>query len=273
MCLLLFAYRQHPRYPLILLANRDEFYARPAAPAALWENPSIVAGRDLEAGGTWLGARAGGRIAAVTNVREPGRPEPENARSRGDIPTGFLAVDNTPMAFAQGLAGDRYRGFNTLLFDVRSEQAPICAGNRHTPFPMAVGVHGISNGAADAPWPKVLRGKSALAQLVSALAEDAPPSALLVPAMDLLQDRIQPPDTSLPDTGVGLALERALSPIFVQTPSHIFGSDRGGDYGTRASTLVVADNTGTVHFWEQSYLNGITNGPPRHFRLPAQHNP
>lgn len=266
MCLLLFAYRRHPRYPLILLANRDEFYDRPAAPAATWEQPPIVAGRDLQAGGTWLGARRGGRIAAVTNVREPTVPAPATPHSRGAIPTGYLGGEDSPLDFARGLAGERYRGFNALLFDAQSNQPPVCAGNRHTPFPFSPGVHGISNGAADAPWPKVRTGRAALAQIVDALADDALPGALPAPALALLQDRTMPPDGELPDTGIGLAMERALSPVFVQIPAGAL-SDEPGGYGTRASTVVVVDDTGAVDLWEQSYLNGIAHGAPRHFHL------
>ncbi|MFD1217325.1 NRDE family protein [Microbulbifer celer] len=268
MCLLLFAYRQHPRYPLILLANRDEFYQRPTAPADLWHTPPIVAGRDLEAGGTWLGATDGGRLAAVTNVREPGVPTPPAAASRGDIPTKFLAADNAPLRFAETLAGERYRGFNAMLYDPAAPESLICAGNRHRPFAMTSGVHGISNGAADAPWPKVTRGRESLAQLVQSLPHNAPPEWLLAPSLALLQDTAVAEDSALPDTGVGLEMERALAPIFVRIPAGNLREGSSG-YGTRASTLVLSDREGRVYFWEQSYREGQPLGSPRHFTIPS----
>lgn len=268
MCLLLFAFRQHPRYPLILLANRDEFYRRPTAPADFWDTPPILAGRDLEAGGTWLGVTAGGRLAAVTNVREPGAPEPPEVASRGDIPTGFLASDASPMRFAQGLAGERYRGFNALLYDPTAREPLVCAGNRHRPFAFTIGTHGISNGAADTPWPKVTRGRETLAYLTQQFPGNAPAEWLLAPALDLLQSDTGANDNALPDTGVGLEMERALAPIFVRIPAGP-AAERENGYGTRASTLVLIDHAGGVHFWEQSYQQGSAHGSPQHFHIPA----
>ncbi|QHQ40683.1 hypothetical protein GTQ55_02960 [Microbulbifer hydrolyticus] len=274
MCLLLIAYRQHPHYPLLLLANRDEFYRRPAAPAHPWEDSEMVAGRDLEAGGTWLGIAPGGRVAAVTNIREPGVPEPQQVLSRGEIPANFLRSTQSPQTYAAGLPGARYRGFNALLFDPRADRELVCAGNRHAPFAMAPGVHGISNGAPDAPWPKVKRGCRSLAGLIANLPDQLDPENFIAPALTLLADDTRAQESQLPDTGVGLPMESALSPIFVRIHAEDISAEnhramRGG-YGTRASTLVAVDHCGEVQLWEQTYIDGTVSGSPRHFRYPGR---
>ncbi|HEY8569671.1 NRDE family protein [Microbulbifer sp.] len=272
MCLLLIAYRQHPQYPLLLLANRDEFYRRPTAPAQPWEHGGIVAGRDLEAGGTWLGIAPGGRVAAVTNIREPGTPEPPDVLSRGEIPTGFLAGNRAPSAYADALLGERYRGFNALLFDPRAEQPLVCAGNRHRPFAITAGFHGISNGAPDDPWPKVTRGCESLTTLVANLPHPVDTETFVTRSLALLADSKRAPQSQLPDTGVGTAMESALSSIFVRVEAGDLDAHHrpamSGGYGTRASTLVLVDNEGAVQLWEQSYTDGLVNGAPRYFHLP-----
>ncbi len=271
MCLLLIAYRQHPRYPLLLLANRDEFYRRPTVPAHPWEHRDIVAGMDLEAGGTWLGVAPGGRVAAVTNVREPGMPEPSQPLSRGEIPVDFLAGTASPPAYARALPGVRYRGFNALLFDPRASEPLVCAGNRHPPFAMSPGFHGISNGAPDAPWPKVTRGCTSLTQLVATLPDQLDTGNFVTPALRLLTDSSRASVSQLPHTGVGLALESALSSIFVRiAPEEMVNAAMADGYGTRASTLVAVDCDGGVQLWEQSYSDGEMSGVPRHFRLPPR---
>ncbi|MCQ3828798.1 NRDE family protein [Microbulbifer elongatus] len=274
MCLLLIAYRQHPRFPLLILANRDEFYGRETAAAHPWPDHRLTAGRDLEAGGTWLGVAAGGRVAAVTNMREPQVSEPENVLSRGEIPVHFLDSDRTPTTFARDIPGERYRGFNALLFDARlladgAATPLVCAGNRHRPFAMTPGVHGISNGAPDAPWPKVTHGCAALAALVTTLPTSLDHTSFVAPALQLLSDQRRAPADQLPDTGVGGPLESALSPIFVRIAA---GDPAGGPlargYGTRASSLVAVNTVGDVQFWEQTYTDGRVSGPPRYFHIP-----
>ena len=276
MCLLLIAYRQHPRFPLLVLANRDEFYQRPTAAAQPWKDRALVAGRDLEAGGTWLGIASRGRVAAVTNMREPGLAPPEDPLSRGEIPVDFLTGSAPPDTFARTLRGERYRGFNSLLFAAGDIPQLVCAGNRHQPFAVAPGYHGISNGAPDAPWPKVRSGRAALATLVRNLAE-APDAALahdnfVDPALALLGDDHRYPLDQLPNTGVAPQLEHALSSIFV----HIGAADLPPDttpmahgYGTRASTLVAVDHLGVTQLWERSFEQGRPAGPIRHFQCPA----
>lgn len=274
MCLLLFAYRVHPRYPLLLAANRDEFFARPSAPADHWGDSGVVAGRDLQAGGTWAGAAAG-RVAAVTNIREPQVPSPATPLSRGDIPRDFLLGAVPPREFALGLEAPRYRGFNALLFQLGAAPELVCAGNRHPAFAFSAGVHGISNGAPDAPWPKVVRGRQRLAALVAGVGRELDRDSFVQPALELLADRRRPPREALPDTGVGGALEQALSPIFVHIPPGELtvprdGSDAPQDtYGTRASTLVAVDREGVTQLWEQNFDEDAGAGPLRHYVLPA----
>ena len=268
MCLLLFAYRHHPRYPLLLLANRDEFYHRPTAPAARWEGSGFVAGRDLEGGGTWAGA-ARGRVAAVTNIREPQVPTPTDPLSRGDIPRGFLQGGQSPSAYAEALTSPHYRGFNALLFQLGAADELVCAGNRHRPFAFEPGVHGISNGAPDAPWPKVRKGRSAVERLLQGLGDALDDGNFVRPGLVLLRDNATAAVDELPHTGISPALELALSPMFVQLDGSDFGAanDDPGGYGTRASTLIAVDGDGRTQLWEQNYEHGQPAGPLRHFDL------
>ncbi|SDK00890.1 NRDE family protein [Microbulbifer yueqingensis] len=272
MCLLLFAYRAHPRYPLLMAANRDEFFSRPSAPAGYWGETGVVAGRDLQAGGTWAGVAAG-RVAAVTNIREPQVPSPAEPLSRGDIPRDFLLGSTPPDDFALQLAAPRYRGFNALLFQLGAQRELVCAGNRHPAFAFSPGIHGISNGAPDAPWPKVVRGREQLAALVGKLAGEIDRDNFVAPALELLADRRRPPRDALPDTGVGGELEHALSPIFVHIPPGELAVPRDGieaprdAYGTRASTLVAVDREGVTQLWEQNFDEDTGAGPLRHYTL------
>ncbi|MBL8971634.1 MAG: NRDE family protein, partial [Myxococcales bacterium] len=206
MCTLLFAWQVDPARPLIVAANRDEFHARPTAAASTWPRdaeasaPEIVAGRDLQAGGTWLGVTREGRFAALTNVREPFVAPPPGARSRGGLVAEFLRGRAAPGEYLAGLAPDAYAGFNLVVGD-RSSLWYL--SNRSGPArALGPGVYGVSNAALDTPWPKVRRGRENLARLVAAGA--ASPEAVLA----LLADRAPAPDAELPDTGVGLVMER-----------------------------------------------------------------
>lgn len=241
MCLIVFALQQHPDYPLVVLANRDEFYDRPSQQADFWPDaPELLAGRDLLAGGTWLGITRQGRFAAITNYRSPLPPE-ANVHSRGDLTRAFLLGDETPAQYLQTVAqqGERYSGFNLLTGQLGNKGQPELwyYGNRGGKLQQVpAGVHGLSNALLNSPWPKVDGGKQALA---SALAAGADCEQLL----DLLQDESQPPDEQLPDTGVGLDAERMLSPRLI----------RSSDYGTRASTVLSVNRDGKVIFRELNY--------------------
>jgi len=237
MCLIYIAHRVDPHYRLVVAANRDEYHARAAAPAAWWDDaPGVLAGRDLEAGGTWLGMSRGGRFAALTNFRDPARHDPA-ARSRGVLVSGFLRTHRGAMEFLSGVAAERehYNGFSLLVHD--GEDLAFYSNRGGAPEVVAPGVHGLSNHLLDTPWPKVEEGKL---ELLSMLARgSATPGTLLG-----LLDRREPVDDGrLPDTGVGRARERALSPRFI----------RGERYGTRCSTVILADAGGDVLFRERSF--------------------
>lgn len=222
MCLILVAWRIHPEHPLVVAANRDEFFARPTAAAARWDDaPQVIAGRDLEAGGTWLGVAAGGRFAAVTNVREPGRPAGE--RSRGRLTADFLAGDAAAADYVAAIDGAAHSGFNLLVGDGRELWY---ASNRiDAPRPLAPGIYGVSNHLLDTPWPKLATAKARFAEALPRL-----------PAIEsffaLLADDELVADENLPATGVSLEWERRLSAIFVRSP----------EYGTRASTVLLSGN-------------------------------
>ena len=237
MCLIFLAYQAHPRFPLVAAANRDEYFARPTAPAAFWgDAPGILAGRDLQAGGTWLGVTRNGRFAALTNFRQPGAVIPA-APSRGDLVSDFLRATLSPVDYAGELAGraGAYNGFNLLVGN--GEQ--LVWYSNHGPAPQALppGVYGLSNHLLDTPWPKVEAGK---ARFRSALAADVPDRKAL---FDLLGSRDVPAADLLPDTGVGQAMERVLACAFI----------RGEFYGTRSSTVIRVGQAGRVNFAERTF--------------------
>lgn len=232
MCLSALAWKSHPRWRLLLIGNRDEFHARPTVGLARWATtpggPWVLAGRDLQSGGTWLGVDDRGRCAVVTNVRAPEAP-PLTGTSRGSLPLDFLAGVRGAPGHAEGLLADaaRYSPFNLLLIDgghcTHVGNHPAATARNLDP-----GLHGISNGGLDRPWPKTLRLGAALEAWIQSGRED------LAPLWRALADESAPADHELPDTGVGLELERILAPAFI----------RGPTYGTRASTIVAVDHHG-----------------------------
>ncbi len=238
MCLILFAFQSHPRYHLIVAANRDEFFRRPAAPASWWgKNSAVLGGRDMEAGGTWLGMTHTGRFAALTNYRDPPAHR-SDAPSRGALVSGFLESDESPVSYMDGLVSraDTYNGFNLLVAD-HDVMLGFC--NRKTGVqPLTSGIHGVSNGLLDEPWPKVTRGCASLSEII---ASDEEPD--LEALFSLLADRNQTTDAELPDTGVGIEWERLLSARFIAAPG----------YGTRCSTVLLWSVDGNVKFVERSF--------------------
>lgn len=257
MCLILFAVAAHPDYPLVLAANRDEYYARPARPLQPWpEAPQLFAGKDLEAGGTWLGITRSGRFAAITNVRE-GAPREPGQRSRGELTHDFLLGSGSADAFSKFAytQGENYAGFNLLLGDLSygTDDLYYCSNRGASPQRIAPGIYGLSNDRLDTPWPKVETGKRALAEL---LRSELTPEALLA----ILADRVQPRDDELPETGVGLALERVFASRFIASPL----------YGTRASTALLIDNNGHVQLWEQNFDSNGRIGPLLKYDWPLE---
>ena len=221
MCLIAIAWQAHPDFPLVVAANRDEWRDRPAAPAHWWpDHPDLLAGRDLQAGGTWLGITRGRRFAAVTNFRDPSDRR-TSALSRGTLVTAFLLDDEAPAAFLARLAGSasHYNGFNLLVGD---GDTLLYFGSREGEVrAVEPGVHALSNHLLDEPWPKVQRARAALGESLGDGDE---------PLFAMLSDAAPAPDSQLPDTVVGLERERMLSPILIAGP----------DYGTRASTVLRA---------------------------------
>jgi uncharacterized protein with NRDE domain len=238
MCLILLAHDVHPQYRLVLVANRDEFYDRPAAPLHFWEdNPEILAGRDLKLMGTWMGITRSGRLAAVTNYRDP-KGIKEDAPSRGDLVVNFLQGSLGPAEYLQEIEAraDAYNGFNIIVGD---RDDLYYGSNRGVKFrKLGPGFYGLSNHLLDTPWPKVKTGLARFETLVTARKAD-----MLSALEDLLKDRERPPDKELPETGVGMAWERRLAPIFISSPL----------YGTRCSSILTIARTGHVSFKELSW--------------------
>ena len=240
MCLIIIAYRIHPRYQLLVAANRDEFQDRPTAPLAFWhDSPHVLAGRDLKEGGTWLGVTGAGRFAALTNYRDPRHVLP-NAPSRGHLVSAYLQSDEPARTYLDRLAprAVAYNSFNLLLGD---ENGLHYYSNRAGGLQaLTPGLYGLSNHLLDTPWPKLERGRRALRQVLDH-ESDPTPEALL----HLLMDRTPAPDSELPNTGVPLEWERWLSPIFIDAPG----------YGTRSSTVLMADSDGRARMIERTWAN------------------
>lgn len=236
MCLLLIAIRAVPGKPLLLLGNRDEFRARASAAASPWsEDARIVGGRDLVAGGSWLALRSDGRHAAVTNVRT-GLPATA-PKSRGGLVRDFMLGDAEPRRFLDALHADveSYGAFNLV---VGNRDGTWAYGTADTaPRSLEHGVHVISNGRIGVHWPKTERLQQRFTEAVASSSDD---SQLL----DLLTDQRQPADAALPDTGVGIELERLLAPVFVRGSAH---------YGTRASTLACVRDDGAAFVRERAF--------------------
>ncbi len=237
MCLILFAWRAHVDFDLVVAANRDEVYARPTAPVAFWQcAPEVLAGRDLEAGGTWMGVTRGGRFAAITNFRDPSNLLAE-APSRGHLVGDYLTGAEQPGEYLHRISagGERYNGYNLLVGD---RSALWYYSNRGAdPCPLTDGVYGLSNHRLDTPWPKVEIGKYRLREALDS------GQHLQERLLRALADRSQAHDDELPDTGVGVALERVLSPLFIV----------GERYGTRASTVLTRTPDGAAELVETTF--------------------
>ncbi len=247
MCLIAFAWNVHPRWRLVLVGNRDEFHARPSAGLGRWEDSAIIAGRDLRAGGTWLGVTPAGRCAVVTNVRAP--QAAPGARSRGALARDYLSGTDSAEAHAAGLLHEAaaYGAFNLLLFDA---DTAWLVGNHPRPHrrSLSAGVHALSNADLDTPWPKVCALET---QLRAWLAADGVDPLTLLGS---LHDEHVAPDAQLPDTGIGIARERWLSPAFI----------RGHEYGTRASTVVAIGHDGRGLIVEHRFAaDGVADGQTR----------
>jgi uncharacterized protein with NRDE domain len=254
-CLILLAWRVHPQFPCVLAANRDEFFSRPAVPAQWWsDHPQLLAGRDVLAGGTWLGITKLGRFAGLTNFRQPGA-QADTARSRGMLVMDLLNSDQAlPQSLAQLRdAGPNYNGFSVLFSDGRRlgvYESASGIGRELQP-----GVYGLSNHLLDTPWPKVQQAKSRLATALQSLPDTTD-------LLELLRDDRPAPDGMLPRTGVSQEWERLLSSAFIRAPG----------YGTRCSTLICVDARGGVRFGEWSWDSTGTLSGEVHFTFALSAN-
>jgi uncharacterized protein with NRDE domain len=240
MCLLVLAWMKHPRYRLVVAANRDEFHERPAAPLAWWGGGTpMLAGRDLAAGGTWMGVDRAGRFGAVTNFREPSRAASPGSPSRGALVPRFLGGETAPADFIDGLreSAAEFAGFNVIA---AGSGTLVYFSNRAAGVPrqLGPGTYGLSNHELDAPWPKLTRARARLAAEIERGSE--PDIAAL---FELLADRRPPDDTTLPAAGLPPDLERAISAPFVVHPR----------YGTRCSTVLLAGHDGRVVMGERRF--------------------
>lgn len=246
MCLIVFSWQTHPRYRLVLGANRDEFHARPAAPLQWWsDQPAVLAGRDLQAGGTWLALAKTGRFATVTNYREDLKAQ-SGLRSRGELVTRFITGDESPETFSERLDGANYAGVSLLSAD-RDSLAYV--SNRGDPArSLAPGVYGLSNASLDTPWPKVLRSKARLTALLEG--NDVDVTALF----GMLDDREPGTSDDIADViadDMPPQTARAIAAPFVLTEA----------YGTRCSTVVLIDTNGKVDVYERRFdSKGETTG-------------
>jgi len=236
MCLIFLSVNNHPDFKLIIAANRDEFYNRKTAPAEYWkDNPEILGGRDLEAGGTWLGVTKTGRISLITNYRDPKNINPK-APSRGQLVSDYLASRVSPELYLKNLEpkAKTYNGYNLLVGtpDEMWYHSNYGDGIKE----LKTGLYGLSNHLLETPWPKVETGKTRMKEILSRSfkSEDF---------FQMLFDDKVAADNLLPDTGVGLERERALSSMFIKSPG----------YGTRCSTVVLIDNNNHVSFTERVY--------------------
>lgn len=236
MCLIFISIHRHPQYKLVVAANRDEFYNRLTQAADFWpDQPSILGGRDLEAGGTWLGVSRSGRISMITNYRDPANIRP-NAPSRGHLVSDFLSGNAASIDYMKNLEpiAKDYNGFN--LITGTTDRLHYFSNYRDGITTMNEGIFGLSNHLLDTPWPKVKKGKEYFSDVLSRPFKTADLFALLY------NEQIATDDL-LPDTGIGLTRERALSAMFIKSPG----------YGTRCSTVVMVDNSDNLFFTERVY--------------------
>lgn len=237
MCLIFLSINNHPKYKLVVAANRDEFYSRKTTPAIFWDDyPHIVAGRDMEAGGTWMGATKSGKISMVTNFRDPANIDPQ-APSRGHLVSDFLINGQDAQEYLKevSLKAGQYNGFNLVLG--KGDELFYFSNYQNKIIKLNPGLYGLSNHLLDTAWPKVANGKERMKAL---LQEKEIDKAQL---FTLLSDTQIAPDHQLPSTGISIERERALSAMFIKTP----------DYGSRCSTLILQDHVGNMEFIERVF--------------------
>ncbi len=256
MCVLVVAFQAHSDFKLVLGLNRDEFYDRPSSAAAFWDiAPQLLAGKDLKQGGTWLGITKHGRIAVITNYRDPTHHN-QGAPSRGILLRDYLLSDMGPSDYSQILRDTgAYNGFNLIFGD--QDHLYYYSNKTSRSRHLSPGVYGLSNHLLDTPWPKVKKCKRAFENLLSSEMKPTPEQFL-----EILSDRTRPRDDELPHTGVGLEWERILSPIFIASDT----------YGTRSSTAMIIDHKGDVTFVERSFGAGSADPETARFHFTIAKN-
>lgn len=259
MCLIVFSYRQHPDFPLILAANRDEFHARPADAMGWWpDDQPVVGGRDLKAGGSWLAVSRSGRLAAVTNVREANASIAE--RSRGEIVSQFVNGEQSTKDFSVALSGRRYAGFNALLgqpdaLTFTSNRPGDDGASLASGVTLPAGIFGISNSSLDTPWEKTLNGKAALSALINNR------KVTVDELFEVLADREPATDSQASSAGLPASIARAASAPFIVTP----------DYGTRCTTAILWRADGHIEIAERRFdTDGELSGESRFVFLVAR---
>ena len=253
MCLIVLAHQLDVDYPLIMAANRDEFRGRPTQNMHWWPNIEILAGKDLEAGGTWLALHRNGRWAAVTNFRKSLNPPLAGFKTRGQLVVDFLSHSHSAIVFANALQMEQFAGFNLLLWD--NHELVFCSNQAaRQPQVLAAGLYGLSNGHLDSNWPKVEHVKKVLRQSLN-----QPPQHQVLQQM--MQHKAIAEDRRLPKTGIAIDWERRLSACFIDAPEHA--------YGTRTCISLYADKVGNIDVQETCFDHGA--GLEQHFnwRMPS----
>ena len=253
MCILFIAVDQSQEFPLVIAANRDEFHARPTAASGFWENHHhVLAGRDLQANGTWMGVTRNGKLAALTNIRAPETIKVD-AISRGALVADWLIDEALKQpTYLEALRANRhqYNGYNLVYGDVKS--LAVYNNFEDTHATLTQGVYGLSNANLTTPWPKVTKGIASLTDYVrqnSKLNTEA--------LFAILKDEAKASDNALPNTGIGYEWEKRLSSIFIQSP----------EYGTRTSTLLLVDNHQRIHWYERTFNTQVGVEGNQHFTI------
>ena len=255
MCLIFFSLKEHPDYKLIIAANRDEFYNRKTAAADFWKDyPNILGGRDLEANGTWMGITKSGKISMLTNFRDPKNINP-NAPSRGQLVSDYLEQNILPEDYLKQIEpkASAYNGFNLLMGN--PEEFYYLSNYKTGIDKITSGLHGLSNHLLETPWPKVERGRQKLELLLKS--ERVTTQKLF----EFLYDGERASDNQLPDTGIGLERERALSSMFIKSPG----------YGSRCSTVILIDQDNNIEFSERVYDLATFEYTTKTFRFKIEH--
>ncbi|GMH43481.1 hypothetical protein BSKO_11403 [Bryopsis sp. KO-2023] len=264
MCVTFFAFKPSPSFLLVLAFNRDEFFDRPTLPLAFWEdNPNILGGRDVSGEGTWLGVSKNGRYACLTNFRK-GLPTTAYEKSRGELPVQFLEGTASPIEYLKELDTRGYAPFNILVADFNSDNPMLaykCSEGNQESVELLPGIHGITNGEIADEWPKVKKGKKLMKEVLGGdkISDDGLPWSRIF--TEVLGDQEIYDEKLLPDTGVGLELEKHLCSIKVKPFEHRVGVGR--QYGTRSQTVVAISTSGFVEVRERSIpLNTHNNSQP-----------